>query len=90
MSNKLIDVFAELSTESLENMVDECSRIDSSSIDDLESFQNYSSRGRWAVFAYQELAARSEHHPAYREKMRQRAYEVCIAPMTDPNFVTRF
>lgn len=81
----IIDGFASLGRESLENMADQAT-VNDGSIDDLERHQNYSAVGRWAVYALEELKARGEYHPAYREKMRQRAYRVCIAPLTDPNF----
>tara|TARA_R100001082_G_scaffold93645_1_gene60476 strand:+ start:1961 stop:2236 length:276 start_codon:yes stop_codon:yes gene_type:complete len=81
----IIDGFASLGRESLENMADQAT-VNDGSIDDLERHQNYSAVGRWAVYAFEELKARGEYHPAYREKMRQRAYRVCIAPLTDPNF----
>jgi len=84
----IIDGFASLGRESLENMVNGAT-VGNGSIDDLERHQNYSVMGRWAVYAFEELRARGEYHPAYREKMRQRAYRVCVAPLTDPNFVTR-
>ncbi len=87
----IIDGFASLDRESLENMVRSAwpATVNDGTIDDLGQHQNYSDVGRWAVYAFEELKARGEYHPAYREKMRQRAYRVCIAPLTDPNFVTR-